>query len=199
MDLVYGFSRTDRSARVQWLLTELGQTFEFRKLVYRDGDQSKPDYIAMNPLGMSPTFRSGELVLFESCGICLFLADRHLDAKLAPELDSPERADYVKWMFFTGATLDAKLGEADRAEETLELSRRAEIKKELGAICDVYETRLSARSHLLNSGFSAADIVTAVGLNWIDVDLLKSRPAIQAYLNRMKARPAALKAKSFDP
>jgi len=40
----------------------------------------------------------GDLVLYEAAAICLHLADTHPEQRLAPELGTPERAQFYKYM-----------------------------------------------------------------------------------------------------
>ncbi len=64
-----------------------------------------PAYLARNPLGRVPTLVDGDLVLFESAAICLHLADRHPDARLAPATTTDERAHLYKWLMLLTNTI----------------------------------------------------------------------------------------------
>src|SRR5688572_14622587 len=54
-----------------------------------------PDYFKLNPNGKVPTLvaKDGQAI-YESAAICLYLADRHPEAGLAPALDDPLRGLY---------------------------------------------------------------------------------------------------------
>ena len=53
--------------------------------VERDEDGRSSDaYLALNPWGRIPTLEDGDLVLTESAAICLYLAEKYPDARLAP-------------------------------------------------------------------------------------------------------------------
>ena len=62
-------------------------------------------YLERNPLGRIPTLVDGDLVLFESAAICLHLADRHPEARLAPAIATDERAQLYKWLMFLTNTI----------------------------------------------------------------------------------------------
>jgi glutathione S-transferase len=72
--------------------------------VDESGRQSE-DYKRINPLGVVPTFADGDNVFYEAAGICVYLADRHPEAQLAPSHGSPVRGRYYQWMFFLSNTL----------------------------------------------------------------------------------------------
>ena len=57
------------------MLEEIGADFELVK-VPLDGTQKKPDYVKLNPNGRIPTLVDGDLVVFESGAILLYLAEK---------------------------------------------------------------------------------------------------------------------------
>ncbi|WP_437902162.1 glutathione S-transferase [Sorangium sp. So ce327] len=87
------------------LLQEAGCDFEL-VLVDRDRrEQKSANYLRLNPNGVIPTLVCGELVLFESAAICLYIADQYPSARLIPPLGSSERAHLYKWLFFLSNTV----------------------------------------------------------------------------------------------
>lgn len=70
----------------------------------RDGGElDSPAYRAMQPLGKIPALQTPDGPMFETAAMLLYLADRH--AGLAPAPDSPQRAAFLKWFFFTSTNL----------------------------------------------------------------------------------------------
>ncbi len=86
-------------------LAEIGVPYELIR-VERDAD-GKPsaEYLALNPWGKIPTLEDGDLVLTESAAICLHLADTFADARLAPSVGSPERAELYRWLLWLSNTV----------------------------------------------------------------------------------------------
>jgi glutathione S-transferase len=65
---------------------------------------------------------------------------------------------------------------------------------------DWVETQLAAHPYFMSSGFTVADAYLYTVLRWSDrtqVDLSK-RPAIQAFMGRMAARPAVVEALKIE-
>ena len=86
-------------------LAEIGVPYELVR-VERDAD-GRPSgaYLALNPWGKIPTLEDGDLVLTESAAICLHLADKYPDARLAPPVGSPERPELYRWLLWLSNTV----------------------------------------------------------------------------------------------
>jgi len=68
-----------------------------------------------------------------------------------------------------------------------------------GDVLDVIEAQLAARDHLAGERFSAADLYLGSHLAFgMMFGTIESRPAFQAYVERLKARPAWGRAAAID-
>jgi glutathione S-transferase len=86
-------------------LAEIGVPYEL-VLVERDEDgQWSEAYRALNPWGKVPTLEDDGLVLTESAAICLYLADKYPEARLAPPVGSVERAELYRWLLWLSNTV----------------------------------------------------------------------------------------------
>jgi glutathione S-transferase len=86
-------------------LAEIGIPYEL-VLVERDEQGSPSDeYFALNPWGKIPTLEDGDLVLTESAAICLHLADRFPEARLAPLRATSERSELYRWLLWLSNTV----------------------------------------------------------------------------------------------
>jgi glutathione S-transferase len=85
-------------------LAEIGVEYEL-VLIERDDAQADDAYRALNPLGVVPTLVDGDVVLSESAAILLYLADRHPEARLAPE----NRAELYRWLIFMTNTVQTAM------------------------------------------------------------------------------------------
>ena len=98
MDILY-YAPGAASLLVHWLLIELDVPHELRLVDTAAKQQKSPEYLAMNPNGVVPTLVVDGKPQYEAAALAMLLADRRPQAKLAPSLDDPRRADYVQWMF----------------------------------------------------------------------------------------------------
>ena len=69
-------------------LEEANADYEAIRISLKDGDQRKPEYLAMNPKGRVPVLITDRGVLTENVAILAFIAQSHPQANLAP-LDDP--------------------------------------------------------------------------------------------------------------
>lgn len=190
----------DRSDRVRWLLEELGISYQDVFLKKSSGDLDSPAYRALNPMGRVPTLVDGSIVIHESAGICLYLADRYGYGKLCPRLeDWNERALYQQWMTFSVGSLEcvvARMFTHVRTPEEKAVTY-AFVEEQCEIFKKVLNPILERQESILPSGFSAADIMLASVIPGAEAWLMTNNPPIQNYMKRMMARPAAVRAKVF--
>jgi glutathione S-transferase len=189
-----------RSNRPRWLLEELGVPFELVRLDPKKGETRTPEYLRINPVGKVPALVDDGVAMFESAAICAWLADKFPEKKLAPPVGTAERALYYQWLFFGMTTLEAPvalharhttgLPPEERVPRVAETAK-ADVERALAAP----EAALNGREYLLGS-FSAADVIVGGTLLWAAVQkLLAGHPALEAYVDRLKQRPAFQRAR----
>lgn len=93
------------SVCVEAALELVGADYEFVE-VDPLGDAAEQRRVrAVNPVGQVPTLiLPNDSVMTESAAILIWLGDRHSDAGLAPAIDAPERAEYLRWMLFLASS-----------------------------------------------------------------------------------------------
>ena len=152
------------------------------------------DYFAVNPLGLVPAIRTddGE-VLTENAAILQYIADLAPAAGLAPS-GGMARSRLQQWLCFTGTELHKALF-VPLFDKTLADTTRAKTLETGGKRLAYLDRYLAGREFLLNR-FSVADAYLFTVLNWniaTPVDL-KAWPAVQAYYEKLKTRPAITRA-----
>lgn len=198
---LYCMALQDRSDRVRWLLEELGVPYKDHFLNRKNGDLQNPSYLQLNPMGRVPTIKDQEVVLFESAAICIYLADKYQTIqKLAPAIDNPERAEYLQWMIWSTASLEAVIARmfthvrtADEKKATHE-----DVRFHSPFLAKALIPILSKQDYILKSGFSAADIMLAAVLPGAWDYIVEPYPEIKRYMERLMKRPAAIKVKVFE-
>ena len=92
-----------RSTGVLTLLEELGCDYDLHVLNLKNGEQRKPEYLAINPMGKVPAIRHGDAVVTEQPAVYLYLADLFPEAGLAPAIGDALRGPYLRWLVFYGS------------------------------------------------------------------------------------------------
>lgn len=181
------------------LLEELGVAYELKLVDRTQQAHKKPDYLKLNPNGLIPVLIDGDLVLYETAAICLHLADTHPQAGLAPQLATPERAHFYKWLMWLTNTLQATLilyfypeRWADDAAGAAEVKAHAEAA--VGRMLDQLDAQLARHGQqwLLGAAFSAVDPYALMLGRWTRgfARPARSLPHLGPYLQRMLQRPA---------
>lgn len=101
------YAPDNASLCVRLTLEELGLPYDTVLVDRSVSAQNDPAYLALNPNGLIPVLETPDGAMFETGAILLWLADRH--AALAPDPQSPDRADFLKWLFWVANTLHPAL------------------------------------------------------------------------------------------
>lgn len=186
-----------RSTGVLTLLEELGCDYDLRLLDLKKGEQRRPDYLAINPMGKVPAIRHGDAVVTEQPAVYLYLADLHPEAGLAPAIGDPLRGPYLRWLVFYGSSFEPAV--IDRSQQRdpapMATSPYGDYDTMLGALVG----QLARGPWLLGVRFTAADVLWGVALAWTTAfKLVPALPPIQAYVERVNSRPAVARARDKD-
>ena len=73
---LYGHGFSSNSRKVHWALEEANIEFDYVTVDLMQGEQKSPDFMEENPNGRLPVLVDGELSIYESNAILLYLADR---------------------------------------------------------------------------------------------------------------------------
>ena len=191
---LYSFGDTDRSGKVRFLAAELGIEVVERRVGYPEHRQ--PDYLDKNPLGVIPTAVWRGRTMGESTAICRWLAETEGPHLVVPPGDA-RRPDYLWWMSASVETCEGPLVQCVVSKAGLlppeVFERQAPmVKHKIRALA----ARLPATGYVVGD-FSLADICVAYSVRLaLGVGLLEEG-AGGAWLERMKARPAAEVARFF--
>jgi glutathione S-transferase len=185
-----------RSLTVVWMLEELGVPYERVLIDIRSGAQDKPAYRSIHPMGKVPALVDGETTVSEQGAICVWLADRYSEKKMAPPIGDPARGDYLRWMFFEGNCIEPALTEKANGWDTK--------KSQVGwggyeLVVDVLDEALKQGPWMLGERFTAADVMIGSAVNFgLAVKMLETRPSFEAYRNRIAARPAFIRTQELN-
>jgi glutathione S-transferase len=190
---------TSRSLRVLWTLEEIGATVEVKSLGTRPRLHG-PEYLSINPAGTLPALVDGDRTIYESLAICEYLAARHgSDLIVGP--DEPERPEFVQWLLYGEATLQAPLSVTARVGRIR--NRTAEMQAGIDAVLADARHSLAMRLKLLEQRLEGRDFLVAGRMTLADISVgypifnLGKRdfaallgPRAAAYRERLIARPA---------
>jgi glutathione S-transferase len=183
-----------RAIRCLWMLEELGVTYTHVPVDFR-GQTRTAEFLAINPNGHIPVLQDGDLVVWESLAINLYLA-RRCGGPLAP-VSHEEDAACLMWSFWAANEIERECVAILLHREALPEERRKpeaarQAEGRLREPLKVLEERLGHRSHLAATRFTVADLNVASILAWARpaTALIASFPAVSAWLDEALARPS---------
>jgi glutathione S-transferase len=187
-----------RSSIVRWMLEELGEPYDIELLSLAKGDQSKPEFLAINPMGKVPALKHGDTVVTEAAAICTYLADEFPAAKLNVPIGDPRRGVCLKWLFFGPGCIEPAI--TDRAFPRKEEPQRGTLGYgDFDTVMDVVAKAAAKGPYLMGEQFTAADVVVGSTLRWgMMFNLLPKRQEFVDYVARLEQRPALQRATAAD-
>lgn len=185
-----------RSLRPLWALEEMGLTYQLEVLRFPPRVFHK-EYLDINLLGTVPFFDNSEAQMTESVAICQYLVDRYQQLEFGLRGDHPEYPDYLNWLYQSDATLTFPLAVALRYSVVEPQERRLPQASEdyarwFLARLRRLDSQMLEREFLVAERFTIADICIGYALHFGSVLGLDKQytPQVQAYLERLRARPA---------
>lgn len=179
-----------RDLRVRWAFEEIGETYAVQK--FGAANPRPENYVNWQPFEQVPAFRDGDVEIFESGAILLYLAEKH--GALLPT-DEQRRWQAIAWLFaglnsvepsctryFAYAVFNEGKEWAEGAKEAVEPLVRQKLKRVSDALGD---------GEWLAGEFSIADIMMVTVLNSLkNTGFVAEYPNLADYHRRGTERPA---------
>lgn len=195
--VLHGFPMSPNTRRALLALEEVGADHRLEPVDLMTGAHKSEAYRRLNPTARVPTLVDGDVVLWESNAILVYLAEKFPDRLWAGKAPA-EKGDVARWMFMNAAHLSPsmarifahtiRLPEDQRLPRIVEESR-AEVDRCLAAV----ELHLKETgSEHLGGPFGIADLSIAPSLGFASMlgIALDKYPSVAAWLARVQARPS---------
>lgn len=176
-----------RDLRLRWAAEEAGLQYTVDTVPFENRQR---DHLERQPFGQVPFLTDGEVSIFES-GACLLHLARKSDV-LMPRNASGE-AETLQWVI--AALNSIEMVTVPWWFLRLSGDRENGLSGWLDSRLAHVEAVLSEREWLADNRFTAADLMMADVLRVPDVRARGDRPASEAYVERLVARPAFKKAR----
>lgn len=185
---IYGSVRS-RAGRALWCARELGVAHDQIDVSF--SEMKEPEFLAINPNGKVPAIVDGDLTLFESMAITLYLAKRYGLGKLYPSKIEDEARAW-QWSLWAATEAEPAMGPAV-GWHFFQRGRQADFDesvKKLLAATAVLENGLMARQWLAGDRFSVADLNVSSAMRiarMMNVDFSRL-PNVNGWLDRCLKR-----------
>ncbi len=200
MAITLYFAPRTRSGRVRWMLEELGVAYDLKLVDLEKGENDRVEYRRIHPLGEVPALVDDDLIVIDPTAICMYLADRFEDRKLAPAVGTKDRAHYYQWLSFAIGVVepivqtifDTTVTSPDPERSPPILAAAMKRWREVAKMVDV---AMAGKAYFVGERFSTADVILGSILNWAgQMDLLDDYPDLKSYAHYLTSRTAYKKA-----
>lgn len=197
--LKFYYSGAPNPTKVALLLEEAGIPYEPIAVDTRKGDQHNPEFLAINPNAKVPAIVDGDVTVFDSSAILLYLAEK--TGKFLPAKSDKARGELLSWMFFISSGVGPYSGQSVHfrvyAPEKLPyaVNRYAyEAQRHFG----ILDARLARHKYMLGNSYTVVDMNVWGWARLIPTILGEEHwakfPNLKRLVDEITARPAAQRA-----
>jgi GST-like protein len=200
--LKFYFNLSPNPMKVALFLEETGLPFEPVPVDTRQGQQFDPGFLAINPNAKVPAIVDGDVTVFDSNAILLYLAEK--SGRFLPENTPALRGELLSWLMFVATGLGPFSGQAihfrNFAPEPVPYAVNRysfEAERHFG----VLNARLEHRRTMVGDTYTIIDMAV---WGWARIlpfilgeEAWESFPHLKRYLDEISARPAAVRASAY--
>lgn len=196
--IIFYTNPRSRGAIVRWMLEECGAEYDVVPVHF--GKEMKSEkYLSVNPMGKSPALEVDGKVITETAAILIFLADMYPEKNLIPPVNSLERGEFYRWMFFLVqleyAFID-KFFDVPSSEER----RRSVGYGDYDTALNTLTEFLKGKKYVIGNNFTVLDLYFTATLRWAIFvgGMLPNEGILVDYMNQHLTREASVKGKELD-
>jgi glutathione S-transferase len=182
-------------------LEEAGAAFETRWVDFAAAEQTKPDYLKINPKGRVPALVTERGVLTETPAILAYVAQTHAEARLAPLDDPFAFAELQAFLNYLCATVHVAHAHRARGyrwadDAAAHEAMKKKVPQSVGACFDLIERKMFRGPWVMGEVYTVADPYLFTIARWMEVDSIDPAtfPRVLDHRDRMAERPAVQRA-----
>jgi len=194
--LKFYYSGAPNPVKVALFLEEAGIPYEAIPVDTRRGEQHNPDYLAINPNAKVPAIVDGDVTVFDSNAILLYLAEK--TGKFLPAPSDKLRGELLSWLMFVASGVGPYSGQSVHfrhyAPKGLDyaVERYAyEARRHYG----ILDARLAKQAYIVGDTYTIVDMAAwgwaRLIPNVIGEEAWAALPHLKRLVDEISARPAA--------
>jgi len=197
--LKFYFSGAPNPTKVALFLEEAGLPYEAIPVDTRKGEQHRPDYLAINPNAKVPAIVDGDVTVFDSNAILLYLAEK--TGKFLPSQSDRLRGELLSWLMFVASGIGPYAGQSvhfrNYAPEKIDyaINRYAyEAQRHFG----ILDARMAKQAYMIGDTYTIVDMAVwgwaRLMPNILGDGAWARFPHLKRLVDEIGARPAAQRA-----
>jgi glutathione S-transferase len=182
-------------------LEEAGAAFETRWVDFGAAEQTKPEYLKINPKGRVPALVTEHGVLTETPAILAYIAQRYPEAGVAPLDDPFAFAELQAFMSYLCATVHVAHAHRARgyrwADDPAAFeAMKKKVPQSVGACFALIEKGMLRGPWVMGDAYTIADPYLFTLARWMELDGVDPNafPRVLDHRDRMAERPAVQRA-----
>jgi GST-like protein len=196
------FHTAPNPMKVALFLEEAALPYETVPIDTRKGEQHTPEFLAINPNGKTPALVDGDVTVFDSTAILLYLAEK--TGKFGGPATLAARGELLSWLLFLASGVGPFSGQAVHFKhfapaENVYAKQRYDF--EARRHYQILDERLATRTYLSGDAYTIADMSL---WGWaravprvVGPDAWQQFPNVKRWLDGVSARPAAVRAEEL--
>jgi len=191
---LYTFT-TPNGWKASIMLEELALPYQTHIIHIGKNEQFAPAFVAINPNSKIPAIVDGDVTVFESGAILIYLAEK--TGRLLPT-SGQARANALEWVMFQMSAVGPQMGQLNHFANVAPEKIPYAIKRffdETVRICKVLDHRLGESEYLAGADYTIADVCTypwiGLGIKRLEAaGTLPELPHLRRWIDQVAARPA---------
>jgi GSH-dependent disulfide-bond oxidoreductase len=185
--------------KVALMLEETGLPYEAIAVDGRKGQQFAPQYLAINPNAKAPSIVDGDVTVFDSNAILLYLAQK--TGKFLPADTPRARGEMLSWLMFVATGIGPYSGQAVHFKHFAPDPKEYPVKRyhfEAQRHWGIIDARLADRRYMVGDTYTIVDMAL---WGWsraapfvLGDEAFGKLTHVKRHLDEINARPAAVRA-----
>lgn len=183
-------------AKVALFLEEAGLPYELVPVDTRKGEQHAAAFTAINPNAKTPALVDGDVAIFDSTAILLYLAEK--TGRFLPENTPDQRAQMLSWLMFVASGIGPYSGQAVHFKHFAPDPKEYAVNRydfEAQRHWNLIDARLAGRRYMVGDQYTIVDMAVwgwARAVPFIlGAEAWDKLPNVKRLLDEISARPAA--------
>jgi glutathione S-transferase len=181
-------------------LQEAGAAYTAERVDFKSNQQTSPEYLAINPKGRVPALVTDRGILTETPAVLAFIAQRFLQAKLAPLDDPYAFAEVQAFNSYLCATVHVAHAHRGRGyrwanDEASFADMKRKVPETMGAGFALIERTMLRGPWVMGDSYTICDPYLFTVAQWLEGDGVdvSGLPRVLDHRRRMAERPAVRK------
>lgn len=181
-------------------LEETGAAYEAQRIDFSKAEQTKPEYLAVNPKGRVPALVTDRGTLTETPAILTYIAQSFPEAGLAPLDDPFEFARLQSFLSYLCSTVHVAHAHARRGarwadDSAAQEAMKAKVPQNMADCFSLIESLMFTGPFVMGETYTIADPYLFTIAGWLEGDGVDPSqfPRVLDHRNQMAERPAVAK------